>query len=158
MSEYDCRWMYSNILKRYKFSEDKQIEEIIADILYQSICEIIKKHEEAWETMKKKNLTYYPWRAYWFLKTHERKRDEALLRTLFKLEDLVIEKIPKYINDRIIGLALENALDIVREISLGAGGTGYITEKFTSLAKHLCERRLLDKEICEKLSYEYGFP
>lgn len=84
--------------------------------------------------------------------------DDELLKLLYKRQDKYLEDIPKFIDDRQLGLLLEHWMDVMREFRKlsrkGNPSKSYMIEKLYRSLKRLKRKDLIDNKdidiICEK--------
>lgn len=80
--------------------------------------------------------------------------DALLLKELCRLQDEYLERIPKLLGDRTLGLALEGNMDILREVSCRVfrdpegnwccrADAGYLSEKYVAMTRDLSDLGLL---------------
>jgi len=83
--------------------------------------------------------------------------DRSLLKEICELQNKHLGALPKKIDDRTVGMALEENMDVLREIACKTfPDPGYITEKTCAMIRDLKSLGLLDMELPNECKLERG--
>jgi len=90
--------------------------------------------------------------------THEdlNEQDKKILKDMCKLQDKYLEKLPKKLDNRTLGMLLEENMDILRELSCSkVPDPSYIREKTCKMLDDLHKLGFVDVPKCKGERWEF---